>query len=138
MFTAFIGQVGGSTKVAAPYIRWAADPTAEWRSYVAVMNVGNADATNIVVKYYDAYGNLAGSETLASSGNPCPRFIKRNTNASTAGALDANGNFGINPYGGAIEITSDQPVIVLVRVQRDVSLGDVTRFAEDYNGTSVP
>jgi hypothetical protein len=137
MVTAFVGQAAGSTKVAAPYIRWAADPTAEWRAYVAVMNVGTANATNIVAKYYDGYGNLAGSETLASSANPCPPFIKRNTNASTAGALDANGNFGITPYGGAVEIESDQPVVVVVRVSRVVSLGDVTKFAEDYNGVSI-
>jgi hypothetical protein len=137
MVTAFVGQAAGSTKVAAPYIRWAADPTAEWRAYVAVMNVGTANATNIVAKYYDGYGNLAGSETLANSANPCPPFIKRNTNASTAGALDANGNFGITPYGGAVEIESDQPVVVVVRVSRVVSLGDVTKFAEDYNGVSI-
>ena len=136
--TAFLGQSAGSTKVAAPYIRWKADPTAGERSYVAVMNVGTGDATNVVARYYDNTGSLAATETLADAANPLPKFIKVNTNPSTAGALDANGDFGVNPYGGAVEIESDQPVVVVVRVSKSVSFGDVTKFAEDYNGVAVP
>ena len=136
--TAFVGQSAGHSKVAAPYIRWAANPAAEWRSYVAVMNVGSSNATDIVARYYDANGDLAGSETLASPGDPLPQYIKTNTNASTAGVLDLSGNFGISPYGGAVEIESDQPIVVVVRVSRVVSLGAVTRFAEDYNAVPVP
>ena len=139
MATAFVGQAAGSEKIAAPYIRWAANPTAGWRAYVAVMNVGVSDATDIVARYYDGTGTEVGSETLASPGNPLPQFIKRNTNPESAGALDADGNFGISPYGGAVEIESDQPIVVVVRIQRDVTgLEPTTRFAEDYNGVSIP
>lgn len=138
MVTAFVGQTAGATKVAAPYVRWSADPYADWRSNVAVTNVGAGDATDILVRYYDASGNLAGSEVLATVGDPLPSNIKRNTNPETAGALDANGNFGINPYGGALEVASDQPVIVLVRTARQASYPDTTLFAEDYNGSPVP
>jgi hypothetical protein len=138
MATAFVGQSVGHTKVAAPYIRWAADDASEWRAYVAVMNVGSADATNVVANYYDGSGSLQGSETLGSGGSPLGQFIKANTNASTAGALDIDGNFGINPYGGAVEIESDQPVVVVVRLTKSVSLGATTKFAEDYNAVSVP
>ncbi len=140
MATAFVGQAQGGTRIVAPYIRWAANPTQEWRTYVAIMNVGTVNATNIQVKYYDGNGTLKATHNVATSGNPLPPFIKRNTNASDAGALDATGNFGFTPPGGAIEITSDQPVVVVVRAQRDLSppLGSVSRFAEDYNGTLVP
>ncbi len=140
MATAFVGQAQGGTRIVAPYIRWAANPTQEWRTYVAIMNVGTANATNIQVRYYDGNGTLRATHNVATSSNPLPPFIKRNTNASDAGALDGSGNFGFTPPGGAIEITSDQPIVVVVRAQRDLSppLGFVSRFAEDYNGTIVP
>jgi hypothetical protein len=67
-----------------------------------------------------------------------PQFIKANSNPDTAGALDGSGNFGVDPYGGAIEVVSDQPVIVVVRVARAVRLPGYTLLAEDYNGVSVP
>ena len=136
--TAFLGQSEGFLKVAAPYIRWKADPTTGERAYVAVMNVGGADATDVVVNYYDNTGSLAASHTLATGADPMPQFIKANSNPATAGALDGSGNFGVNPYGGAIEVVSDQPVIVVVRVARAVTLPGYTLLAEDYNGVSVP
>ncbi len=139
MATAFVGQAAGSTKIAAPYIRWAATPTSEWRTYVAVMNVGTSAATNIVAKYYDGNGTLKASHPLASAGSPLSQYIKTNTNASDAGALLPDGTFGFTPSGGSIEIESDQPLVVVVRAQKDVTgLGATTRFAEDYNGVSIP
>ena len=139
MATAFVGQAVGGTKVVAPYIRWAATPTSEWRTYVAIMNVGTGNATNIRVLYYDGNGTLRAQHTVASVDNPLPPFIKRNTNPQVAGALDGSGTFGFAPPGGAIEVLSDQPVVVIVRAQRDLSppLGSVQRFAEDYNGTII-
>ncbi len=136
--TAFLGQSQGFLKVAAPYIRWKADPTTGERANVAIMNVGGGDATNVVVNYYDAAGALAGSEILATGSAPLPMFIKANSNPATAGALDVYGNFGVDPYGGAIEVVSDQPVVVVVRVAKNVSFAGYTKFAEDYNGASVP
>ncbi|MEM2046137.1 MAG: hypothetical protein QXH51_07875 [Candidatus Bathyarchaeia archaeon] len=140
MSTAFVGQAQGGLKIVAPYIRWSANPTQEWRTYVAIMNVGNGNATNIQVKYYDGNGTLKATHQVATASNPLPPFIKRNTNPQAAGALDDTGNFGFTPPGGAIEITSDQPIVVVVRAQRDLSppLGSVSRFAEDYNGVNVP
>lgn len=130
--TAFVGQSAGAIKVAAPYIRWKTDPALGERSYVAVMNVGGANATNIVATYYDASGAVAATATLADAGTPLEPFIKVNTNWGLHGT---GGDFGVNPYGGAIEITSDQPIIVVVRVQKTVGT-DV--LAEDYNGVEVP
>lgn len=134
--TAFLGQSQGGTKIAAAYIRWKADATAGERSFVAVMNVGTGNATDVRATYYDNQGNAAATATLASAGNPLPQFIKANTNWQTASG--SNTDFGVNPYGGAIEVTSDQPIVVVVRVSKEVSLGSTTKFAEDYNGVSVP
>ena len=136
--TAFLGQTAGDTKVAAPYIRWKANPTQGERAFVAIMNVGSGNATSVVARYYNNQGVLAATHTLATSGDPLPRFIKVNTNPSSGNALDGNGDFGVNPYGGAIEIESDQPVVVVVRVSKTVSYGSTTKFAEDYNAISVP
>jgi hypothetical protein len=140
LLTAFVGAAQGSTNVAAPYIRWAADPTKDFRSYIAIMNVGDADATNVQVKYYDGNGNLAATDDLTSTarGGSLGPLIKRSTDAQTAGALTSTySDFGFHPAGGAIEVTSDQPVVVVVRQQRQVSLGAVTLIAEDYNGTAI-
>ncbi len=137
--TAFLGLATGATKVALPFVRWAATTSSDYSTYIAVMNIGSAPATNVQAKYYDANGNLKGTETLATAGSPINRFIKKNTTAMSAGAL-TGGTFGYSPLGGAVEITSDQPVAVVVRAQKDVvpALGTTTRFAEDYNGIAVP
>jgi hypothetical protein len=135
--TAFLGQSVGYTKVAAPYIRWKANPAAGERAYVAVMNVGGVNATSVMVNYYDNQGNLAGSHNLTAS-EPLQPFIKKNSDPAAAGALDVNGDFGVDPYGGAIEVVSDQPVIVVVRIARSVTLPGYSLLAEDYNGVSVP
>lgn len=138
MSTAFVGQAAGSTNIAAPYVRWASNPASDFRSYIAIMNVGTAAATNIQVKYYDGNGTLAATDDLTSvaRGGALDPLIKRGTDPATAGAL-TSGAFGFSPAGGAIEVTSDQPVVVVVRMQRNVSLGAVTLIAEDYNGTAV-
>jgi hypothetical protein len=137
MSTAFVGQAAGGTNIAAPYVRWVADPTKDFRAYIAIMNVGTADATDIKVKYYDGNGTVVATHDLTASGALKP-LIKRNTDAATAGALNPTyGDFGFHPSGGAIEVTSDQPVVVVVRLQRNVSLGAVSLIAEDYNGTAI-
>lgn len=139
--TAFMGQSAGDTKLAVPYIRWKAVASEGWRSYVAVMNVGGGDATNIRARYYDGNGSLAATHTLASASSPLKRFTKVNTNPETAGALASNGDFGVSPIGGAIEFESDQPIVVVVRVSRETPnfAGEgVSKFAEDYNGVTIP
>lgn len=134
--TAFLGQSQGSTKIAAAYIRWKADPATGERSYVAVMNVGSAAATDVKVTYYDNQGIAAATAILASTGNPLPANTKANSNWQSASG--SNTDFGVSPYGGAIEVQSDQPVVVVVRVSKEVSFGSTTKFAEDYNGVPVP
>jgi hypothetical protein len=136
--TAFVGEAAGSTKSAASYIRWPANFTTEYRANIAVMNVGAATANDVQVRYYNWLGNLVATHNIG----PLGQYIKGNSNPSTASALDANGEFGINNsvsgVGGAVEIISDQPVVVVVRLAKDVSFPGVTRFAEDYSSKSVP
>jgi hypothetical protein len=136
--TAFVGEAAGSTKSAASYIRWPANFAAEYRANIAVMNVGNATANSVQVRYYNWLGNLVATHNIA----PLGQFIKGNSNPQTAGALDALGEFGINNgvsgVGGAVEIVSDQPVVVVVRLARNVNFAGVTRFAEDYSSKPVP
>lgn len=137
--TAFVGQSAGAYKVSAPYIRWAANHPDEFRAFIAVMNVGDVAATNITATYYDltdaGAARVAGSVNLATATTPLDQFIKVNTNPQTAGVLEGDGGFGFSPTGGAIEITSDQPIVVVVRLTRQVSpaLDGVTLFGEDYN-----
>lgn len=135
MATAFVGQSAGFTSQAAPYVRWADDPNAEFRSYIAIMNVGDAAAKNIVATYYDANGK-AYTHKVATASDPLGKYIKRGSNPTNAGAPS---NFGISPVGGAVEVTSDQPVVVVVRTQKGVSppVGSISLFAEDYNGIEV-
>lgn len=137
--TAFLGQAAGSDTIAAPYIRWSADPATDYRTFVAVMNVGGAPATNVVAKYYDGNGTLKATHPLATAGSPLGQFIKTNTSALAAGAL-TGGQFGFSPSGGSVEITSDQPLVVVVRASKSVSppLGSTIYFAEDYNGVAIP
>ncbi|MEM2795087.1 MAG: hypothetical protein QXY49_04450 [Thermofilaceae archaeon] len=137
--TAFIGQSTGYKKVALPYVRWAANPAQDFRAYIAIMNVGDDKATNIVAKYYDGNGNLVATHRVAGADNPLGVFIKRNSDPYTAGALNPTyGDFGFHPPGGAVEIESDQPVVVVVRLARNVNLAPVTMFGEDYNGVPIP
>jgi hypothetical protein len=138
--TAFVGESAGYTSSASPYIRWTANASSEFRAYVAVMNVGNAPATNVTATYYDAAGNDT-TVALATGATPLAPNVKVNTNAQTAGAVDVNGEFGtaasVAGVGGALEITSDQPVVVVVRLTKAVSLGSTTLFGEDYGATNI-
>jgi hypothetical protein len=134
--TAFVGQGTGATQQALPYVRWNADTHADFLSYIAVMNIGESDATDVNVYYFDSTGTLVATHTLADPGDPgtaIAPLLKKNTNAVTAGALDLDGNFA-----GAVIVTSDQPVLVTVRAAKEVSdLGIINMFAEDYTGIPI-
>ena len=138
--TAFVGESAGTVSSASPYIRWTNNASSEFRAFIAVMNVGTAAATNVTATYYNAAGTPT-TVTLASNGSPLGQYIKVNTNAFTAGATGTNGEFGtaaaVGGVGGALEITSDQPVVVVVRLTRAVSLGTTTLFGEDYGATNI-
>ena len=142
--TGFSGFSSGTLKAAAPYVRWSSSSTSDFRTSIAIMNVGSATATNIVAKYYNGSGTTVATHNVATSGNPLNRFVKRNTDPSNAGALDSCGSFGFAcagvPIGGAVEFTSDQPIAVIIRLYKDVSPaigGIISRFSEDYNAIPI-
>lgn len=133
--TAFVGEGSGRTESSMAYIRWAAVSTAEFRAFIAIMNVGTGTATGCTATYYDANGN----GTVDNLPNFGPN-IKVNTNPSTAGATDATGNFGTASstagVGGALEISCNEPVIAVARLTKDVNVAaNFTKAGEDYSAT---
>jgi len=136
MRTAYIAEgtysVPGSAEVFLPYVRWDDDSSADYRSYIAVQNIGDTNATDIQALYYDQTGSLVATHVLASGGSPLLPLQKVNTQADSAGAKSA----GI--FSGSIRVISDQPVLVVVRNQISVDLGATTRFSEDYTGIRLP
>jgi len=127
--TAFLGDSSGATNVALPLVRWYNDPTAGFRSFIAVMNIGGADATNVVATYYNPDGTVAGTHVLADGANPLAHLQKVNTWTTIGGGPGIAGDFT-----GSVIITSDQNVLVTVRNQKNVTGIEVTQFGEDYVG----
>jgi hypothetical protein len=78
--TAFLNPSSGSATIAIPWIEYKVAP--DWRSFIAVQNIGSAASGNVTVKYYDANGNSVGSADLATIG----AGEKKNTNANAATA----------------------------------------------------
>ena len=137
MRTAYIAEgsytIGGATgETFLPYVRWNDDPTLGFQSYIAIQNIGDSNATNITAYYYNPDGSVAATKVLADGGTPLIPLQKVNTWASTAGATTA----GV--FNGSIRFVSDQPILVVVRTQNDVSLDPTFRFSEDYTGIRFP
>lgn len=152
-FTIFMGQAGGSTKIALPFVRWANDTDyyaltnygGRQRTYLAIQNL-EAVKSEIVVKYYDKAGNLCASETYNPAG-----YAKASSNPNTAGAVTADGkgetglcaykpySFGYylsGAFGGSVAVTAGPTTptaefIVVLRAQHPGA-------GEDYNGLFVP
>ncbi|MEW6715881.1 MAG: hypothetical protein AB1345_00025 [Chloroflexota bacterium] len=128
--TAYLGESSGARNVALPLVRWNTDPAAGFRSFIAVMNIGGAPATDIVATYYNPNGTVAGTpHILASVANPLAHLQKANTWTTIAGGPGIVGDFV-----GAVIITSDQNVLVTVRNQKNVTGIEVIQFGEDYVG----
>jgi hypothetical protein len=142
--SAFLGATEGSAKLALPYIRWANDTNynsgARQRAFVAIQNIGTADATNVRVRYVNRDGTTVATQNL---GMITPG-AKKNSDAATAGALDTCGRFGEygggadclgNAFGGGAIIEADgaAQLTAVVRVQN----GGTGAAGEDYNAIPV-
>ena len=145
VFTAFLGEAQGYSKIAMPFIRWGSDarfnaPTNNGgvqRAFIAIQNLGSSDI-KVDVKYYDKNGGLAATEVLDIAANS-----KGNSNAFKAGALGFGsmnpGEFGYytdGSFGGSViaEANSANPTakfIAVVRVQHPGA-------GEDYNAVLAP
>jgi len=145
VFTAFLGESQGYSKIAMPFVRWGSDARFNdpgntggvQRAFIAIQNLESSDI-KVDVKYYDKNGGLAATDVLDIAANS-----KGNTNASKAGAL---GFGGMNPgefgyytdgsFGGSViaEANSANPTakfIAVVRVQHPGA-------GEDYNAVLAP
>jgi hypothetical protein len=145
VFTIFNGEAEGQLKLALPFVRWANDADynaagntgGRQRSFLAIQNVGPGPAANVTVSYYGKDGDLVGTQQFTGA-SAISRFAKANSDANQANALGKNGmktgSFGYyadGSFGGAVIITSDQPIIAIVRVQHPGA-------GEDYNGVLAP
>lgn len=143
VFTAFLGEKTGSSKIALPYVRWANDANfaastgQRQRATLAIQNLDTAEI-KVNVKYY---GKLGGTP-LATQVLTIPALSKANSSASAAGALGLDGmnagEFGYyadGTFGGAaiIEAHPDTPNAAFIAIARLAFPG----YAEDYNGQPV-
>lgn len=145
VFTAFLGERAGSSKLAVPFVRWASDanfnsPTnvgGKQRTFLAVQNLESSQIT-VHVNYFGKDGSQAGTETLTLQ-----PFAKGSSNAQSAGALGQagmnDGEFGYYPgglFGGGAIIEADaaNPAAKFIAIARVQNPG----AGEDYNGMAVP
>jgi hypothetical protein len=146
VFTIFMGEPQGASKIALPFVRWANDANfnaatnvgGKQRAYLAIQNL-EATPITVNVKYYAKSGGApVGTETLTIAG-----LAKGSSNASTAGALGLAGmnagEFGYytdNTFGGAVTIEADaaNPSAKFIAIARVQHPG----VGEDYNAVAVP
>jgi hypothetical protein len=118
-----------TVELALPYVPW---ENPGWKTFIAVQNLGDAAAEDIVATYYNADGSIAGTHVLATSGASVAILQKVNTSPANVIADP----WSTGTFSGSVVISSDQPVTVVARIEKDVDLdgGAVTKFAEDYTG----
>lgn len=128
--TTFSGKNAGHTRVILPYVVWVSNILKGYRTTISVMNVGGGNATNVHAKYYQLDGTLLKDIRLTPTNKPLLPNFRISTNPSSAKALRSD-----NSFRGAVEIESDQPVIVVVRMERKISgVKGYTMLGEDYTG----
>lgn len=129
--TSFVGKAAGhSGRTVLPYVVWSTNAAKGYRSYISVMNVGSSAATAVTAKFLKPDGSTAATVNLATGAKPLAAGYKASVNPSTARALRTD-----QSYRGAVEITSDQPVVVIVRLEKKVTgVRGYSLFGEDYLG----
>lgn len=144
LFTAFLGQTTGGSKLALPFVRFSNDANykagsnygAKQRTFLAIQNL-EGTTINVNVKYYDKNGNIVATEPLQIAGNS-----KGNSSALTAGALGKSGmvagEFGYytdGTFGGSVIIEADasNPTAQFIAIARTQNPG----AGEDYNAFTI-
>ncbi len=145
VFTAFLGEPKGASKLAAPFVRWANDANynspsnvgGKQRATLAIQNL-ETNQKSVDVQYYNKFGILVATQTLN-----IPALSKGNSDPYSAGATGKDGmvpgEFGYytdGTFGGAviIQANASNPTakfIAIVRVQNPGA-------GEDYNAVAVP
>jgi len=139
--TAYVGVNSGSSKISLPYVRWATDTNfndgKQQRVNLAIQNVGNTTITgNVLVKYIDRDGNVAGTHTITTDIAP---EAKVNSNATNAGLSEFGVYAGGTQFGGGviIEGPSGSELAAIARVASYV-VATGLRAGEDYNSMPIP
>lgn len=145
LFTAFLGEPQGYSKLALPFVRYANDANynavnnlgGKQRAFLAIQNLESTTA-KVDVEYYDKSGNKVATHTLT-----IPAKAKANSNALLAGAVGAAGmvagEFGYYTdasFGGAVIIRAhaDNPTARFIAIARVQNPG----AGEDYNAVPIP
>jgi len=146
--TAFIGATSGSSKLAAPYVRWTQsrfdiNPGFRQRANIAIQNVGSGPSGTITVRYYDLNGVLVGTHTLSSI-NPGQKVNSNAISATPAsGRTTADlAEFGyIGGFGGSATIecaNSGCQIVAVIRISSaNSSTVAANVVAEDYNAIPI-
>jgi hypothetical protein len=140
--TAFIGFDSGSTKIALPYIRWAADT--RWlagtmqRANIAIQNVGAPITGNITVKYINPDGSQAGLTHTIPVANMATGD-KVNSNPTNAGLTEFGCQNSCTIFGGGaiIEGPAGSQLVAIARLTSYVPASG-QRVGEDTNGVVHP
>ena len=133
--TTFAAQVtpapAPSYRYALPYVVWGKTSTLP-RTYISMLNLGAAKA-NIEVRYYRSDGSLGNKKNPTLRYKGVPLHAVRSTTPYSAYVLRSGA------FAGAVELISDQPLLVTARVQRAVTkVPGTTRVAEDYDAFYLP
>jgi len=146
VFTAFMGEAQGASKLGLPFVRWSSDANfnsatnmgGKQRTFIAIQNLENV-AAKVNVKYY----GKSGGTPIATQELTIAANSKGNSDANAAGALGQQGmnpgEFGYytdNTFGGAviIEAHPDNPTAKFIAIARVQHPG----AGEDYNAVVVP
>lgn len=141
VFTAFIGESGGSSEVSLSFVRYANDSEfnaasntgGSQRTFIAVQNL-ESTSIKVNVAYKDKNGNTVATQTLTIAAG-----AKANTNPAAASALGLSGmksgSFGYytdGTFGGGVTITAhpDNPSAEFIAIARGQNPG----AGEDVNG----
>lgn len=146
--TAFLARGSGAQRLAVPYVRWSPEsPGNDFRSFIAIQNVGNADipAGQIVVRYYLPNGNLV---KTCQSAIALQVGAKLNSNVARAyGAVShfqafdcasepSNGQSYTFTGSAVIEGPSGSQLLAVVRTS-PFALGDQIH-TEDFDAIPLP
>jgi hypothetical protein len=146
--TAHLGADSGSSKIAAPYVRWSdkfyayTNSPSVQQANIAVQNIGTADiaANTITVQFIGADGSVKGTYTYPSVLASGAKFSVNPKSASPSlpeFGYVAGANGKPVSYGGGAIITgpAGSQLAAVIRITTSTDQGDV---AEDYNAISVP
>ena len=77
---------GGASKISIPYVEFKTGTT-DWKSFIAVQNIGSATSGTVSVKYYGADGTLVGTDSSLAT---IDAGAKKNSNPSVSGVAQTN------------------------------------------------